>query len=489
MKWIDRFSMDGNCRALTTAALLIAFLFVSAGCIEQAQWQTNGVPVCTAPDFQLGAQIVSDGDGGAIMVWQDERDGWLTYDIYAQRVDVNGNPLWLDDGAPVCMNPESQSAPTITPDGAGGAIIAWLDGRSSGSKSFSDIYAQRLSRDGEALWLLDGVPVCVTKSASYYSEIVLDGTGGAIITWEDHRNPDTSSDIYIQKLDSQGNPLLTPNGAPLCRAQGNQGDPMIITDGSGGAVITWIDERSGQNGIDIFAQRIDSGGAPLWAEDGIAVCTSVGDQIFPGIVSDGSGGAIIAWHDERWSPSDQTHDIYAQRIDHEGNPLWDANGIPVCTAPGNQFRLDITSDRRGGAIIGWDDNRAGEFLVYIQKVDGSGAIQWAMDGIAVSSKMYPMVTHAVLVTTDGNGGAIIAWMDSLFYPAFFTKMDLFARKYDSTGKKIWGGPFCMVPEDELAPRITSDGRGGAIVVWQDHRYFQETWAADIFAQKISDVMF
>ena len=47
------------------------------------------VPISMAPNAQWIPKLVSDGAGGAIMTWWDER----TYngDIYAQRVDRHGN--------------------------------------------------------------------------------------------------------------------------------------------------------------------------------------------------------------------------------------------------------------------------------------------------------------------------------------------------------------------------------------------------------------
>lgn len=40
-----------------------------------AQWIENGVPVCTAPGYQVQPDIVGDGAGGAILAWVDARGG------------------------------------------------------------------------------------------------------------------------------------------------------------------------------------------------------------------------------------------------------------------------------------------------------------------------------------------------------------------------------------------------------------------------------
>jgi hypothetical protein len=38
-------------------------------------------------------------------------------------------------------------------------------------------------------------------------------------------------------------------------APGNQYDPLLVPDGTGGAIITWFDKRQGNNS-DIYAQKI-----------------------------------------------------------------------------------------------------------------------------------------------------------------------------------------------------------------------------------------
>src|SRR5512140_3012222 len=75
-----------------------------------------------------------------------------------------------------------------------------------------------------------------------------------------------------------------------------------------------------------------------------AICTAVGDQVSPAIVSDGAGGAIIAWQDSRSG----TSDIYAQKIDAAGTVQWAANGVAICTAANDQLYQSIVSDGAGG---------------------------------------------------------------------------------------------------------------------------------------------
>ena len=121
------------------------------------------------------------------------------------------------------------------------------------------------------------------------------------------------ADIYAQRINGSGAVQWTANGVAISTATDYQYYPTIVSDGAGGAIITWYDHRSGTND-DIYAQRINASGAVQWTANGVAICTAANYQEFPTIVSDGAGGAVITWHDLR----NGLADIYAQRVDANG---------------------------------------------------------------------------------------------------------------------------------------------------------------------------
>ena len=82
---------------------------------------------------------------------------------------------------------------------------------------------------------------------------------------------------------------------------GNPSNPPSLAaapDGSGGALLAWIQPGAGSQD-DVYVQRIGPDGNPLWGMGGIAVCDTTGPQADPAVVSDGSGGAIVVWSDGR----------------------------------------------------------------------------------------------------------------------------------------------------------------------------------------------
>jgi hypothetical protein len=156
-------------------------------------WLLDGEPICTVVGDQGGPQLTSDGSEGAIITWRDDRGA--TSDIYAQRIDANGNVVWTIDGVAVCTVDQNQTTPQIVGDGFGGAMIVWADYRSGGNW---DVYAQRVEAHGDTVMPAGGEPICAQTSYQTSSQIVSDDSGGAIIAWLDSRNGDY--DIYAQRI-------------------------------------------------------------------------------------------------------------------------------------------------------------------------------------------------------------------------------------------------------------------------------------------------
>jgi hypothetical protein len=313
-----------------------------------AQWTPNGLAVCTAADNQYAPLIAQDGGGGAIIAWKDWRNG--NEDIYAERIDASGNPTWgIPNGSGIVYGePNQRELEAIAYDGFGGVVLTFWDRRASDY----DLYAFRMTEASPYGWDFgDGMPVVVLpSSAQWQSTVTADGSGGVIIAWQDWRNnASTGPDIYAQRYDMGGNASWTADGVTVCSAVLSQEAPIAVSDGMGGAIVTWTDTRvNNQTGyLDVYAQHVDGSGNMLWTPDGQAVCKEANSQWVDAIVSDGAGGAIPVWNDERNTSTKS--DIYAQRIERNG--FW---GYP---APWIRSIRDVPGDQGGKVNLSWDASR------------------------------------------------------------------------------------------------------------------------------------
>ncbi|MEO5617133.1 MAG: FlgD immunoglobulin-like domain containing protein, partial [Candidatus Eisenbacteria bacterium] len=340
--------------------------------------------VSTAAGSQYVPMAVSDGLGGAIVVWQDGRRGAGNYDIYAQRVDGDGNLLWAPAGVPVCVATNNQINPTIIADGVGGAFIAWQDYRKG---SEYDIYVQHLAANGTAFpnpsWATDGLGVCVATNSQFYPVLAGDGTGGVFVAWQDFRSG-TDNHIFAQHL-SAGGALATgwpANGSPVCQAQYSQYYPVVAADGETGLFVAWQDYRTGTTNH-IYAQHLTAGNA-AWVPDGIPVSSASNGQFAPQVAADGVGGAFITWYDSR---NGSTNDIFVHQVNAQGvlNPAWDQDGLGVCLAPNTQQFPVLATNRAGSTVMTWQDLRSGGVTtsaIFAQQTGATGTT--AVDGSRAS---------------------------------------------------------------------------------------------------------
>ena len=191
-------------RSVFVALPVILALALGTHSPVHAAWPTDpttNVPLCTAIREQDHPSVIADGVGGAIVTWMDRRSINGDYDIYAQRISAGGAVQWTAGGVALCTEAGEQSTPTITSDGAGGAIVVWADFRGT---SINDIYAQRISANGTVKWTANGVAICTADGNQSDPKIVPDGAGGAIITWWDQRASATPGDIYAQRISAAG---------------------------------------------------------------------------------------------------------------------------------------------------------------------------------------------------------------------------------------------------------------------------------------------
>jgi hypothetical protein len=250
-------------------------------------------------------------------------------------------------------------------DGTGGAIVAWQDFR----RNYADIYAQRIDGSGNRLWDIMGIPVCAALGHENLPALIGNKAEGAIVVWVDTRNG--NNDIFAQQVDGSGDVQWLENGIPICAVAGNQNNPVIVSDGAGGALIAWWDMRSGES--DIYAQRVDLEGNVQWGNDGLAICIEMGIQNHVGITGDGTGGVVLVWNDNRTA----TFDLFAQRIDRKGIALWEKNGLAVSTSLNTQCFPVLIGDGTGGAIVIWQDDRQKEktyWDIYAQRINGQGTL-------------------------------------------------------------------------------------------------------------------
>jgi hypothetical protein len=408
-------------------------------------WAVDGVLAFQTYGFFTDYTLVGDGQGGAFLAAVDSHDA-LYYHVYLQRLTSAGARVAGTGGTVVVTGVNaSQVAPALANPEPGVAIVVFQDSRAAGG----DLYAQRMTAAGSLTWGTGGAAVCTQAGAQVAPVAVPDGAGGVLVFWEDERNLGVSDrDLYGQRLNTAGALSWTAAGTVVCTAAGTQQDLCAVSDGSGGAIVAWEDARdAGSNGLDIYAQRVNGAGTARWFNNGRAVCGLAGGQADPVVAADPYGGAWFAWTDARadaWTGAQ----IYAQALAGDGLARWTAGGVPAGPAAGEQFGAVLAATGDGAAALAWTDERTGYQDVRGQRFDVAGAAQWETAGLLVGGA--PFNQHGVGVAA-GTGGEILAVWDDERLAA-----DVYAQRVDRTG---WLG--------DPAPALVSaadrpDDQGGQV---------------------------
>ncbi|HET7250139.1 MAG TPA: FlgD immunoglobulin-like domain containing protein [Gemmatimonadales bacterium] len=417
----------------------------------------NGVPVCTAAGDQLRPVTVSDAQGGAVVVWHDERPGSPAGGLcYAQRVNAAGAPVWTLDGVALCTTGDVND-PVAVGDGGGGAYVAF-GGQGSAPR------LQWINSAGVPQWGADGLTLSSATTAARELTIARDfgGGGDILVAWR--QDNAASSDIFGQKVSSTGVLQWNPGGQALETLTDNETLPAIVSDGAGGAVLAWVTSAGG-----VRAMGFKSNGVGAWSRTPLS---TTANNMGLSIVPDGTGGAIIGWGGGG---------SYAQRVSSLGTKEWNPTSTGVLLSSGGNM-TNLLGDGTGGATAVWQDFRSTtNYNVYVQRLRNDGVQLWGTNGAAVCTATQDQ--NLPQIVSDGSNGSIITWFDYRFSNA--TGADIYAQHLDATSAAQWiadGIPLCAATGAQEYPTIATDGAGGAFVAWQDHRSGTNY---DIYLQRVS----
>ncbi|MFN8587851.1 MAG: hypothetical protein U0704_08595 [Candidatus Eisenbacteria bacterium] len=372
---------DGNGGAIAAWADLrcpgngIARLYAQrvrpTGVVDPA-WPADAKLLCTATALQEKPAIATDGAGGAFVVWNDRRSGFMA--LYATRVQGNGAfaPGWADSGRQLAPFTRDTCAATIASDGAGGALVAWV----VVGPASDTVHVQRLTATGAvaAGWPANGAIACAAAGRREQLALAATAEGGAWLAWTDRRGAD--ADVYATRITGAGVRAggWSVNGDALASGAGAQTTCRVAALPGDVAVFGWADAGD----IRAAARTANGAIAAGWPAGGTDVCTAAGEQSAPLLTADATGGVLVAWTDAR-DFATSARDLYALRLATDGSraPGWPANGHPFCTHSADQSAAAIVPDGTGGALAAWTDTRnavANDLDLYSNRLGPDGPL-------------------------------------------------------------------------------------------------------------------
>jgi hypothetical protein len=405
------------------------------------------------------------------------------YDIFVQKLDASGNFIW----AKAMGGISNDHGYSINTDASGNIYTTGNFGETADfdpsestynltSAGSTDIFIQKLDASGNFVW---------AKAMGGYSEdfgnsISTDTSGNSYTTGYFYGTVDFDpsagtynlvsaghSDIFVQKLDTDGNFVWAKTMGGTFNDYGNS----ISTDASGNIYTTGyfngtvdFDPSAGTYNLtsagnaDIFIQKLGTDGNFVWAkamggtdyDEGNSISTDASGNIyttgyFNGTVdfdpSAGTYNLTSAGYD----------DIFVQKLDTDGNFVWakamggtdydESNSIST-DASGNiyttgNFTGTVDFDPSAGT---YNLTSAGNYDIFVQKLDTDGNFVWAK---AMGGTDYD---RGYSITTDASGNIYTTGffrVTANFDPSAGTYNltsagydDIFVAKYSPTGTSI-----------------------------------------------------
>ena len=118
--------------------IIYILMIISSFTIGQEMvWQDNGIPIRQGVHIEWQRTICPGEPGSMIFVWSDTRYG--SRNVFAQKIDSTGALLWGGEGSAVTNLPGRQEDPVAIMDGNGGAFISWVDYRFDDELNINDM--------------------------------------------------------------------------------------------------------------------------------------------------------------------------------------------------------------------------------------------------------------------------------------------------------------------------------------------------------------
>jgi hypothetical protein len=437
--------------------LVICLLTLLVAAPAWGQWEYGGYNIGYG-DAYVSPKIAPDGTGGFFIVWDGYHNGRTTKDIILNHIDSTGVALLGPNGLLITDDTVNQGPPKIAPDGAGGCYIIWFGQGETGEYS---LYAQRISSRDQPLWRSPLRIIYNSNGLEDRTGIYADSIYGLIAVCCESGYPYRQR-LLAQRLNSVGQIIWDSSGVilftyPDTTINFTIYNPKIIISNNFLylSLILWT------NGItmeDIYIQKFDASGNMPWGSVGKPVSVDrrrdgdILETTSMQIVSDGTGGAVVAWQGR----SIDGTTLYADRISPQGNSLWQINGRQL-------FPPDYDG-QLGLALFSFD---SADSLFIIVELGGVTGRYQAIDphGNLLYGNGAVLSAHSLSAAT--------AYQDTMYlmYPSgwhfFASKKTLDTTEYWSPNPWIHG----FLEYWDLLP----DWVGGLYVAYSWYRDFNTNW--------------
>ncbi len=465
-------------RTLLTVILVVLCLGL------YAQWSTdaaNPTMIYNLTSAQVLPKTAISCGGVTWIAWMDNTTG--NYNTYLQRLDINGAPAWA---TPLLVS----SHPTMSwltewdmsCDPCCNAVLVFQDIR----LGTNNVVAYKISPLGEFLWGPSGLMLSHDTSDVYsnMAPTVLCLSGGrTVAAWQ--RMGNTTS-VVIQSITADGVLEWGLDGITLTPDVGSYTWPQWVESVDGNVLLKFYEDTGPfwAPNRKLLVQKIGPSGMPLWTSPtyvqnlgGITAWTQ-----WLSLCSDGMGGIILVWHDDR--NQENISYSYIQRVLVNGTVTMPANGVLVSTETGfNQFYPKLAFEPTlQEAYVFWNRVNGNQNMwgLQMQKLALDGTREWANYGLPiVTLDSYP--TYPICAFNMDSGVAFVYAIGPYASNDQISNLKAFCA--DPEGLSVWNGGLGWIASTNTRKLHYDHSlylNQWGVVVWEE-----ETDPSNIFAMRLN----
>jgi len=264
---------------------------------------------------------------------------------------------------------------------------------------------------------------------------------------------------------------------PIITLTGEQAISKIATCPNGDSYIASFSSEGGN--YNVRMQRLDPQGNEVWETNGMLISNHPQMSWLTDwdMTADNSNHAILTFQDIR---NGGNNNVVAYRIAPDGSFVWGNDGIALSNSIAFDASPKVTSTTAGNAVFAWQ----ADDVIIIQKVSPDGSLQWGESGITLSC---PDTYSWPQLLPVGNDEVILKYFHDTG-PSMSPTRHVYAQRYNASGSPVWSSPASVSTAGGISAwtqifSFISDGSDGFYIAWHDDR--DNNLLSSTFVQHIS----
>ncbi len=356
----------------------------------------------------------------------------------------------------------------ISTHSSGVTYVAYAPLLMRNNKSTFDLYLTKLDVNGNRMWTQDAL-VCskYTGSSSSYSNMQVLDDASVIICFYDRENKEMWN-LSVYKINPDGTLAWGPTGVQITNSSTSNNYPayvMALSDGS--VVVSWMEE-----GVKLLLQKINPDGTFAWTTPKTMASTTL--MVSTGLcLADKDDNFYITYTEQK---TRGTYNFKIQRVDKDGNKLWTApvsvtkNRILATAAP---IPTTVVADGDGGIFTCLATQEAGSSkgVIYLQQVNADGKLRYPEEGLQIANNSTKYFKSPVIYYHKDREIMLVSWTEA---DAGQTKYGLGIQKINLVSDRLeWGAEGQKIRDlitssDVVTGNISMDDDENIYITYQEY---------------------